>query len=92
MLCAYCHYSVVMTLQGDKMVVFSDVPDKEEGCINKFAVKLNLLVGGLKPYFKCLSCSHDITLLFPSNVPDDLCHHIAFLLATNHSAHSRVIA
>ena len=70
------------------MVVFSDVPDTDEGCINKFAVKLNLLVGGLKPYFKGLSCSHEITLLFPSSVPSDLCHHIACLMAANHSAKS----
>ncbi|KAL5480097.1 hypothetical protein EMCRGX_G023719 [Ephydatia muelleri] len=36
--------SAVIQQRGDKMVVFSDVPDKEEGCINKFAVKLNLLM------------------------------------------------
>ena len=78
----------ILSLQGDKMVVFSDVPDRDEGCINKFAVKLNLLVGGTKPYFKGLSCSHEITLLFPSAVPNDLCHHIAVLMATNYSAES----
>ncbi|CAI8026970.1 hypothetical protein GBAR_LOCUS15446, partial [Geodia barretti] len=67
-----------------RSLVFSDVREKGEGCVNKFSVRLNTLAGGSKPYFKAVCSSEDETLIFPSEIPDDFCQQLALCMALKH--------
>ena len=65
-------------------LIFSDVQDTTEGCVNKISCKLNGMTGLPKPYFKAMCSSEDETLLFPAEVCDSFCQQIVLCMAEKH--------
>jgi len=58
--------------------------EKLEGCVNKFSLRLNTMVGREVPYFKAVCSSEDETLLFPASTKDEFCQQMALCMAEKH--------
>lgn len=80
----YIFHFILTQVTKKRGIIFSDIKETNEGCVNKYSRLLNSLTELPKPYFKAVCSSEDETLIFPADTDDGFCQQVALYMAEKH--------